>query len=445
MPLTTDEMRFFKRNGYLIKRGVLDPDLMERARARLWDGAPPGRRRDDPATWVGPFREDEENADRDNHRRGFRWNFREPGGEPWMVRLLATDPTVWAMAEQMLGEGQLGQPARIRGIYCTLLPYGDHPPQALGCHTDAHPFHLGVVGYIDDVPPNGGSFMVWPESHRAFYPTFTSQYLRDQDEAAYERVRAALQPAHPRRHPRPDRRHRLLAPPPRPHGQPQHLAPAAPGGALRFRQEGHRANPAGLTKDAVHRIWRTYGLQPHRHKHFKLSSDPFLCVDEKSQIQALERSQPMLPLGLGYVEGIAHDYKRPGTTTLLAALDVATGEVMTQCKSRHRHQEFLQFLCHIEANVPEDLDVHLVVDNYATHKHAKARWRSGSVSSPVKRFGAVRFGRYRSWSSGSNGTPPNGTPTPSPSSGRLRPIPSSPKSRDFVSESLRHDTLYIKR
>ncbi len=152
----------------------------------------------------------------------------------------------------------------------------------------------------------------------------------------------------------------------------------------------------GLTKDAVHRIWRTYGLQPHRHKHFKLSTDPFfvdkvrdivglylnppdhamvLCVDEKSQIQALERSQPMLPLGLGYVEGVTHDYKRHGTTTLFAALDIATGAVMTQCKSRHRHQEFLQFLRHIEANVPADLDIHLVVDNYATHKHAKVkRW-----------------------------------------------------------------------
>ena len=188
MLLTTDEMRFFKRNGYLIKRGVLDPALLERARTRLWDGAPPGRRRDAPDTWVGPFREDEENPDGANHRRGFRWNFREPGGEEWMVRLLATDPKVWAMAEQMLGKGQLVQPERIRGIYCT-LPYGDHPPQALGCHTDGHPFHLGVVGYIDDVPPNGGSFMVWPESHRAFYPTFTSQYLRDQDEAAYEKVR----------------------------------------------------------------------------------------------------------------------------------------------------------------------------------------------------------------------------------------------------------------
>ena len=191
MGLTTDEMGFFKRNGYLIKRGVLDAGLLERARARLWEGAPPGRRRDDPDTWTGPFREDEENPESDNHRRGFRWNFREPGGEPWMVRLLATEPKVWAMAEQMLGEGQLVQPQRIRGIYCT-LPYGDHPPQALGCHTDGHPFHLGVVGYIDDVPPGGGSFMVWPESHRAFYPTFTSQYLRDNDEAAYEKVRTTF-------------------------------------------------------------------------------------------------------------------------------------------------------------------------------------------------------------------------------------------------------------
>ena len=152
----------------------------------------------------------------------------------------------------------------------------------------------------------------------------------------------------------------------------------------------------GLSKDAVHRIWRTYGLQPHRQKHFKLSTDPFfvekvrdiaglymnppehamvLCVDEKSQIQALERSQPLLPLGLGYVEGVTHDYKRHGTTTLFAALDIATGEVITQCKPRHRHQEFLQFLRHIEANVPEDLDIHLVVDNYATHKQAQVkRW-----------------------------------------------------------------------
>lgn len=151
---------------------------------------------------------------------------------------------------------------------------------------------------------------------------------------------------------------------------------------------------SGVSKDAVHRIWRAFGLQPHRHKHFKLSTDPFfvekvrdivglylnppehamvLCVDEKSQIQALERTQPLLPLGLGYVEGVTHDYKRHGTTTLFAALDIKTGEVMAQCKPRHRHQEFLQFLRHIEDQVPADLDIHLVVDNYTTHKHAKIK------------------------------------------------------------------------
>ena len=98
-----------------------------------------------------------------------------------------------------------------------------------------------------------------------------------------------------------------------------------------------------------------------------------LCVDEKTQIQALNRTQPMLPMGLGYVEGVTHDYVRHGTTTLFAALDVATGQVLAQCKKRHRHQEFLAFLNHIDANVPEPFDVHLIADNYATHKHPKVR------------------------------------------------------------------------
>ena len=98
-----------------------------------------------------------------------------------------------------------------------------------------------------------------------------------------------------------------------------------------------------------------------------------LCVDEKTQVQALNRTQPMLPMGLGYVEGITHDYVRHGTTTLFAALDIATGRVITQCKKRHRHQEFLTFLRHIDANVPEALDIHLIADNYATHKHPKVR------------------------------------------------------------------------
>lgn len=149
-----------------------------------------------------------------------------------------------------------------------------------------------------------------------------------------------------------------------------------------------------LSKSTVHRIWKAFGLQPHRQKHFKISTDPFfvekvrdivalylnppdnavvLCVDEKSQIQALDRTQPTLPLGLGYVEGITHDYVRHGTTTLFAALDIASGQVLTDCKRRHRHQEFLQFLRTIDASVPAALDVHLVVDNYVTHKHQKVR------------------------------------------------------------------------
>jgi putative transposase len=98
-----------------------------------------------------------------------------------------------------------------------------------------------------------------------------------------------------------------------------------------------------------------------------------LSVDEKSQCQALERTQPMLPLGLGYVEGVTHDYKRHDTTTLFAALDVLNGTVLTDCKPRHRHQEFLAFLRRIEQAVPENLDIHLIVDNYSTHKHARVK------------------------------------------------------------------------
>jgi putative transposase len=154
------------------------------------------------------------------------------------------------------------------------------------------------------------------------------------------------------------------------------------------------ADETGLSKSTVHRYLTMFGLQPHRSRSFKLSNDPFfiekvrdivglylnppehalvLCVDEKSQVQALERTQPVLPMGLGYVEGITHDYVRHGTTTLFAALDVANGAVLTQCKAKHRHQEFLAFLRHIEASVPQDLNVHLICDNYATHQHARVR------------------------------------------------------------------------
>jgi len=144
-----------------------------------------------------------------------------------------------------------------------------------------------------------------------------------------------------------------------------------------------------VSQTAVSRIWRAFGLQPHRQETFKLSSDPLfvekvrdivglyldpplkamvLCVDEKSQIQALDRTQPILPLAPGIPERRTHDYMRHGTTTLFAALDIATGEVIGQLHRRHRSSEFLQFLRTIEANVPAELDVHLVMDNYGTHK-----------------------------------------------------------------------------
>ena len=150
----------------------------------------------------------------------------------------------------------------------------------------------------------------------------------------------------------------------------------------------------GISKSTVQRWFNLFSIQPHRQRHFKLSNDPFfvekvrdivglylnppdhavvLCVDEKTQVQALNRTQPMLPMGLGYVEGVTHDYVRHGTTTLFAALDIATGQVMAQCKKRHRHQEFLAFLGHIDASVPEPFDIHIIADNYATHKHPKVK------------------------------------------------------------------------
>jgi putative transposase len=154
------------------------------------------------------------------------------------------------------------------------------------------------------------------------------------------------------------------------------------------------AAEANISKDMAHRLFRAAGIAPHRSRSFKLSNDPafvekvrditglylnppdhavVLCVDEKSQIQALERTQPLLPMGLGYVEGVTHDYVRHGTTTLFAALDVANGQVISRVRTQHRHQEFLDFLRQIDKQTPPDLDLHLIVDNYTTHKHAKVK------------------------------------------------------------------------
>ena len=149
------------------------------------------------------------------------------------------------------------------------------------------------------------------------------------------------------------------------------------------------ARSTGYAPSTIHRIWRAFGLQPHRSKSFKLSSDPFfvekvrdivglylnpperalaLCVDEKSQIQALDRTQPLLPMRPGQAEQRSHDYKRHGTLSLFAALDTATGQVIGRCFARHRAREFRAFLNTVEARVPADLDVHIIMDNLATHK-----------------------------------------------------------------------------
>jgi transposase len=163
---------------------------------------------------------------------------------------------------------------------------------------------------------------------------------------------------------------------------------SVPAGATHWSTRS-MAREVGLSQTAVSRIWRAFGLQPHRQDTFKLSSDPLfvekvrdivglyldppvkamvLCVDEKSQIQALDRTQPLLPLAPGIPERRTHDYARHGTTTLFAALDIATGEVIGEVHRRHRSSEFLQFLRTIEANVPAQLNIHLVMDNYGTHK-----------------------------------------------------------------------------
>lgn len=189
--LSENDIRFFKINGFVIKRSVLDPKLMARARKRMWAGAPSRITPDDPLSWVGPFREDEESEDGMNFRRGFIWKYREPGYEPFIFDMLARNPSVRMMAEQLLGPDLLvgnAEPERIRGIYCT-LPYGDAevPERPPGCHVDGgYPFHLGVSGYIDFVPPGGGGFSVWPRSHRTFYYDFHSQYRDEHTEKYYE-------------------------------------------------------------------------------------------------------------------------------------------------------------------------------------------------------------------------------------------------------------------
>ena len=170
---------------------------------------------------------------------------------------------------------------------------------------------------------------------------------------------------------------------------------SVPRGATHWSTRG-MAVASGLGRTTVGRIWRAFGLQPHRSETFKLSPDPqfvekvrdvvglylnpperavVLCVDEKSQIQALDRTQPLLPMSPGQAERRTHDYVRHGTTSLFAALDVATGAVVSEFHRRHRAGEFRKFLDTVDAAVPRELDVHVVMDNYGTHKTpAIRRW-----------------------------------------------------------------------
>lgn len=244
------------------------------------------------------------------------------------------------------------------------------------------------------------------------------------------------------------------------------------------------AAETAISPTSVHRYFKLLGLQPHRSESFKLPTDQFfieklrdvvglylsppenalvLWVDEKSQCQALERTQPMPPMGFGYVEGVTHDYVRHGTTTLFAALNVLNGAVLATCKPRHRHQEFLSFLREIDKAVPAELDVHCIVDNYGSHKHpkvkawlaARPRWHMhfiptySSWLNQVERFfalitdKAIRRGSFSSVKqlikrmiNSSHTT----TQTASRSSGLQPPIPSSKSCTDFVRESAERNT-----
>lgn len=206
--LSPEQIAFFEANGYLLIRGALDPAGRRAARDLVWDHLPGSckLRRDDPSTHIGPFPEVDCSDDPMHLREGFRWQLRRIGAHPLLLDLVYCETLVSA-AESLLGAGTLRQPIvhgtpmgaygaawpggpvdpalgteGIRGIYCT-LPYGEYEPAGVGCHTDGHPFHLGVVGLINDVPPGGGGFQVWPGSHKRLYPTFTLQY--DQPRVPY--------------------------------------------------------------------------------------------------------------------------------------------------------------------------------------------------------------------------------------------------------------------
>jgi hypothetical protein len=236
------------------------------------------------------------------------------------------------------------------------------------------------------------------------------------------------------------------------------------------------AHAQGVSKSTVSTIWRSHNLKPHRVKRFKLSRDArflekltdvvglylnppdqalVLCVDEKTQIQALDRTQPGLPLKKGRLGTMTHDDKRNGTTCLFAALEILQGKVIGQCYARHRHQEFLKFLRRLDAAFPGEVALHVVMDNYGTHKHPHVQmwltrhpdlsrtlsppvpvgstwWNAGSANSPPKPYDAAPLAAWRPLRSPSPNSSTRGTKTPSPSSGPPLSNPFKPNSPGAV-------------
>ena len=207
MTLTQEQIGFFKENGYLLLEGLLDSGLCQQAVDLMWSSLPPNchLKRDDPTTYTGPFSAADSQDDPMHLRMDYRWQQRHIGTGQLLIDLVY-NPDLCEVAEQLLGKGMLRPPIvggkpmgsegvawpggpvdpaineGVRGIYST-LPYGDVPRKADFCHTDGHPFNLGIVGLIDDVPADGGAFKVWPKSHRRLYPTCQLQY--DQPRVPY--------------------------------------------------------------------------------------------------------------------------------------------------------------------------------------------------------------------------------------------------------------------
>ena len=199
--LTDKEVSFFKREGYLFKRGVMDPELMAKARDALWAAMPPRMKRDDPSTWIGPFRADEEDEGPVSRRGGHGWKFRAVSSEDWMVRLAATDEAIWTWVEQFIGEGTVVRPQRVRGIYCR-LPETEEPTGPSVCHVDAfnpqkvdeidmgrllRP-RISLTGVIAPIPPGGGCFTVWPRTHRAVYEVFSKLEGQERHRVYHEKL-----------------------------------------------------------------------------------------------------------------------------------------------------------------------------------------------------------------------------------------------------------------